>query len=189
MRLPLVCSFTVGACGVFMLLGLPVRLAATEPDPDEAVLRRAGVPTDDRGLLAFFRDRAGNDKDLTRLDSLIRQLGSPTFKTREEAAERLVRLGPAVDEALSEAMRSKDSEIAGRAKTILRKTRDRHDSVVVSAALRLLTRKKPEDTVNALLRYLPYAGHGPLADDVWFALDALAVARLNALLRYLPYAG
>ena len=32
----------------------------------------------------------------------------------------------------------------------------------------------------ALLRYLPYGGQGPLAEDVWWSLDALTVARPKA---------
>ncbi|MBI1916373.1 MAG: HEAT repeat domain-containing protein [Planctomycetes bacterium] len=180
MRMPLVCSSAIGVCGVFTLLWLPARLGAAEPDPDEAVLRRAGVSADDKSLLTFFRARAGNDDDLARVGALVRQLGSTSFKAREEAAEKLVRLGPAAEEALSEAVRSKDSEVVDRAKTVLRKTRDRHDAVVVSAALRLLTRKRPEGTVEALLRYLPYGAHGPLTDELWFALDALAAARPKA---------
>src|SRR4051812_33111814 len=119
MRLPHVCSFAVGVCSVFAILWLPGRLEAAEWDPDENVLRRAGVATDDRGLLAFFRNRAGNDEDLLRLDVLVRQLGSRSFKVREEAVKQLVRLGPAAEEALRAALRSPDGEIVKRAKSAL----------------------------------------------------------------------
>src|SRR3954465_10334593 len=64
-------------------------------DPDEAMLRRAGVVTTDDGLLAFLRMRSGADADLKDIDKLIRQLGSKEFPEREEATRRLSALGPA----------------------------------------------------------------------------------------------
>jgi HEAT repeat protein len=181
MRWPVVCSFALVVWGVFTLLALPAPLGAAEADPDEAVLRGAGVTPDDRGLLTFFRDRAGNDEDLLRLDTLVRQLGSRSFKAREEAVERLARLGSAAESALGEAVGSKDREVANRARAALQQIRDRQardrPDAVVWAALRLLARKKLEGTAESLLRYLPYAGHGLLADDFWWSLDTLAKAR------------
>jgi hypothetical protein len=121
---PVISSLVLGVWG-FALLALPAPLGAAEADPDEAVLRGAGVTPDDRGLLTFFRDRAGSDDDLLRLDSLVRQLGSRSFKAREEAVAKLVRLGPAADETLRAAVRSKDSEVAARVKTALEQIGDR----------------------------------------------------------------
>ena len=53
--------------------------------------------------------------------SLVRDLGSPRYKTRERASKRLWEIGQPARSALEAAAKSKDPEVAMRAETLLRR--------------------------------------------------------------------
>ena len=46
-------------------------------------------------MAAYLREQCGADADLSRIDALIRQLGSADFAEREQASKALVAIGPA----------------------------------------------------------------------------------------------
>jgi hypothetical protein len=60
-----------------------------------------------------------------RIDDAIAKLGSDTFNLREEAGKELVSLGPQAYPALKNAARSKDIEVAARAKTLIEKIKEK----------------------------------------------------------------
>lgn len=165
---------TLSLCVVALALAAGVARPADE-DPraaDERVLKQAGVPTDDAGLLAFFR-KGSPDEDAIR--DLIKKLGDDDFEVREKATKDLTALGPAAEPYLREALKSGDAEVVRRAEECLKNIGKGSPAAVVSAAARLLARRKPAGAAEALLAYAPRAAGETSEEDVRAALVAVAV--------------
>jgi HEAT repeat protein len=164
--------------GVVGTLALPAKAQPDEirerAEPDIDFLRKAGVPTDGAGLLVYLRRRADKDADVRDLAQLIRQLGSSRFREREQAARKLIDLGPAALPGLRRALQGKDADTARRAQDCIEAIARDCDPALVAATVRVLARLQPEGTAEALLRYLPYAPDEDVSEEIWFALDALA---------------
>jgi len=143
---------------------------------DEQILKTANIKTDNDALLDLFRRRTLAEGTRATVLGLIRQLGSETYRLREQAAGELISRGPAVIEILREALKSPDLEIARRAERCLQRIQDTDYAVdVPAAAARLLAVRKPPRTVETLLAYLPFADNDTVADEVRNTLAALAV--------------
>jgi HEAT repeat protein len=144
-------------------------------DPDEQFLREAKLATDNASLIAFLIKRSDHDDDLLHLDRLIRQLGDPTPAKREEASQKLAAIGLAALPALRDALKNPDKEIARRAGTAIQEISKDTTWTLPSAAVRLLLRRQAPDTVEALLRYLPYVATDEATDEeIWFGVYELA---------------
>jgi hypothetical protein len=157
--------------------GGPALHAGEKPvDPDEQILLDAKIGTDTARLQAFLKKRAESDADLLRLEELIRELGSTSFKKREEASRRLLGLGmPAVDH-LCQVTTNSDKELARRAEACLKHIAEQNMQwATPQAAVRLLVRRQAPGTVEALLAFLPYAVDEETEEEIWYGLDALAV--------------
>jgi hypothetical protein len=61
----------------------------------------------------------GKDQLLKEIDGLVRQLGSDSFREREEAQRKLLKIGAAAKKQLREASKSDDKEVVRRAAAIL----------------------------------------------------------------------
>src|SRR5207245_593847 len=110
-------KFSLVLVALFSLAEMPAARAAEETkDPDEEFLQDSKVPTDGLGLLNYLKVRSAHDGDLLQLDRLIRQLGAEDFRLRQEAAQKLIKLGPPAHAALRQAQKDKDKERARRAK-------------------------------------------------------------------------
>jgi outer membrane protein assembly factor BamB len=145
---------------------------ARPADDDERTLKQAGVATDDAGLLGFFRTSGPSEDDIR---ALIGKLGDDSFEVREKASAALVTLGPPAEPFLRQALKSGDAEIARRAEDCLKHIGSGTPAAVVSAAARLLARRKPAGAAEALLAYLPRAAGEASEEDVRAALAAVAV--------------
>jgi HEAT repeat protein len=142
-------------------------------DPDAATLTRAGIKTDDASLLAFLRERTAPDEDLQNISRFIDQLGSAEAKEREDASKRLGRLGVLTLPKLRQAAGDKDPERAARARARIEAIS--HPTwVLPAAAVRLLLKRNPDGTGEALFRYLPFVQSEETEEDIWFGLDRLA---------------
>jgi hypothetical protein len=139
---------------------------------DERTLKQAGVAIDDAGLLGFFRQASAADRDIL---ALIKQLGDDAFDVREKASANLIALGPVAVPFLREALRSEDAEIVRRAETCLKHIGTGTPAAVVSAAARLLARRKPPGAADVLLSYLPRVAGERAESDIRAALAAVAV--------------
>src|SRR5437773_4267738 len=179
-------SHTAGltwAFAIFSSLVLAVRLPGkVEPiDPDEQLLRQSQLTINGPSLLEFLHRRSPREVDPLRLDQLIRQLGDNRFQQREEAAKKLMTVGPSALTLLRAAEKGSDQEIVRRAKLCIQEITRQWNPSLAFAVVRVLTRQARPEAVEALLGYLPHAAYDPeLEEEIWFALDALTM-RQNGL--------
>src|ERR1700728_4842371 len=103
------------------LLVLGSSFAADEPAPsyDETLLKDAGVPTNDAGLLDFFRKRTLSEAEQSRIANIVQKLGDQSFATRERACADLVGLGRMARPYLKPALQDRDPEVIRRAERCL----------------------------------------------------------------------
>jgi hypothetical protein len=142
---------------------------------EEKILQEAGLSTEGPALLRFFQQRTLSAEERQQVEALIRQLGAPAFRLREQATASLIARGPAIAELLRQAQADPDLEISRRAERCLRAIQERDVSPAVPlAALRLLRQRRPAGAVETLLAFLPFADSENLADEVRQTLAALA---------------
>ena len=98
---------------VWMPAGDAVRCAEQEKanDPEEELLKKAGVKTTDEELLNFFRRRSLTDAERHHVETLIRQLGSRWYEERQKASKELTTLGSPTRVFLQSARKDADPEI------------------------------------------------------------------------------
>ncbi len=142
---------------------------------DEAIVKSAGLKSDDAALLAFFSKRTLQDSDRVAVRKLIRQLGSEIYRLREQAMAEIIGRGPVVQDLLVQASHDDDLEIARRAEKSLARIREQDAAVEVApAAARLLAARKPAGTVETLFAYLPFADNDGIAEETREVLALLA---------------
>jgi HEAT repeat protein len=167
------------ALSLAFVCGRGVRADEKTTDPAEEVLRQAKVGTDNASLRAVLETRSDSEADVDQIDRLIAQLGDMKFPRREEASRKLTLLGRLALPALRKGAESMDKEVARRSRDCIgqieRRARD-DCGFLPRAAVRLLVARKAEGTVEALLRYLPFANDPELEEDIYYALDELAAA-------------
>jgi len=152
--------------------------SAAPPDPLErelAVLRDAGLATEDAALLDFLRKRTLHDDDRQKIDTLIKRLGDDSFEVREAATRDLIALGPAAEAPLKQAAESSDPEVKQRANFCLSSLAKVASSSVIQATVRVLAAHKPAGSTEALFKFLPFAADESTADVVHSALAKVAV--------------
>src|SRR4051812_49363015 len=85
-----------------LLLGL-YSVPAFAADPDETLLKGAGLPGDGPALLEFVRLRSREAIPADELAPLLKDLASADAKTAEKAGTALVMRGPLAEPALRRA--------------------------------------------------------------------------------------
>jgi HEAT repeat protein len=140
---------------------------------DEALLRAAGVGTDGPGLVQFFHERSLSEPGRRRLEDLIRQFGATSYRAREQATEQVRTLGRPALPFLRPALLDPDLEIVRRAGRCIEAIDREPSAALPAAAVRLLTRRRPEGGVEALLAYLPFAEEDSLEEETLSSLATL----------------
>ncbi len=102
------CFFFI-ATGWFMT-PVPLTLANQQNAAALTVLKNAGIKTDGDTLLVLFKKRTLKEGERGRVNNLIRQLGSESYRLREQALNELIATGPAAVEMLQLANKSPDLE-------------------------------------------------------------------------------
>jgi HEAT repeat protein len=149
-------------------------------DPERILLGTSGIGTDKHKLLRLVNEIANKDTELVRAGAYVRQLGAGSFAVRDAAHRRLLALGAAALPALRAALRDSnvaaDLESSWRIAKCMRQIEDDYSWADQRAAVRILLRGPPEETVLAtLLRFLPYTPDQTSQEDIWFgAHDWLA---------------
>jgi HEAT repeat protein len=149
--------------------------APKEVNPDEQKLLAAGLSADGPALVEFFRQRARLDADSEALTAASRRLGDADPAVRARAWRVLVGHGSAALPALRRAVNDLgDPEITARATHCIQIIEGEGTAVLPAAAARLLVLRKPAESVEALLAYLPAVEKPGVVEDVASALSALA---------------
>jgi hypothetical protein len=143
---------------------------------DEQAVRHAGLATDGPALVEFFRKRTPGADARQTIDALVRKLSHRSYRVRENACLELVVLGPPAVNRLKQAARSKDPEVARRAKRCLTEIDKSIQPELTSAAARLLAQRKPPQAVATLLDYLPFAPKDEVTDEIVSALASIGVS-------------
>jgi hypothetical protein len=157
-----------------LLVGRSAAVDGLPEDPDERTVAAARVGLDGPALLDFFRKRTLSDADQERLATTVRRLGADSFQARQKASAELIAAGRLALPFLRAAVKDPDAEISLRAERCLKQIEGGEDNHVASAAVRLLARRKPPQTIRVLLAYLPFAGNEDVAGEVQTTLNAVA---------------
>jgi hypothetical protein len=150
-------------------------MAQGSASADEQFLQSNRIDTSSSGLLTFFKQRTVTAQDALRIRDLIKNLGDDDFETREKATNGLILLGARARADLLKATRDTDPEVVERAQDCLKQIDQGVTNQLVSAAARVLAVKKPADTVEVLLAFLPSVEEESVADDIINTLGTLAV--------------
>ena len=127
-------------------------------EPEETLLKAAGLPTEPTALLDFLNQRSRKSIPDDELALFLKKLGSTDAKEASWASTGLVIRGPLALPALRRAMKDpSDKAAAERAKNCLAQIEGRAGAELVAATARLIGIKKPAQAVEVLLAYLPVA--------------------------------
>lgn len=185
---PVLLALTVVLSGTLFVVAQPTvplpprgggRAVSTQPEPlsDAKALEVAGLSAEDpAGLIAYLRQRTLSDADMSKIQSVIRRLGSDDFDERLRASLDAERFGPAAVAPLRAAAEGDpDPEVAYRAADCLRRVEKVPHAAVAAAAVRALTTSKPPGTAGALLGFLPLADSVHVSDAICHTLAVVAV--------------
>ncbi len=155
----------------------PATPAVDPATADRKALEAAGLKAEDpRGLLDYLRQRTLSDVDLSKIQAVIRRLGSNDFEDRLRAAKEVERFGPAAVGPLRTASQNDtDYEVAFQAGECLKHMEKVPHAAVAVAAVRALAKAKPPGTAKVLLAFLPLADDETGSRAIHAALKELAV--------------
>ena len=145
---------------------------------DEQALKTARIETNGPSLLEYMRRRIAAPLDADKVRALIRQLGDGSFEIREKATQALIALGEPAAPFLQPAAKSTDLEVARRAERCLQAiikdpARRQTEAATTIAAIRLLAKKKPPGTTEALLAFFSQPSSVEIECEIRFALRIL----------------
>ncbi len=123
-------------------------------------------------LLEEFRGRTLGDEERTRVLDLIRKLGDKSPQVRTRASEEIITLGARAVPLLRQAINQPNSRGAESVRECLEMIERDTARPLPDAAPRLLALRRPEGTVEALLKYLPFAESDTTSTQI---IDLLAV--------------
>jgi hypothetical protein len=153
---------------------------AEERSADVKLLQGAGIAANEPALLELFKKQTVTEGRARAIGALIEQLGDDTFLVREKATRELMAMGPVARTALLQATRSKDAEVAARARRCLKHIENGSQGELLACAARVLSARKSAKAVDVLLAFLPNAPAFGVEEDVIGAVRALAVSKGKA---------
>ena len=155
----------------------------TAKSPDQAELDTKALESanlkasDPAGLLKYLKERTLSDTELTKIQAVIKLLGSEDFDARLKATGDLERMGPPAIAPLR--LASKDdnnpAEVHFRTKEILKRIEKVSHADVASAAIRALAKVKNPDIVPTVLGFMPLADSLAVSEQIQATLTAAAV--------------
>jgi hypothetical protein len=162
-----------GTLNILVLAIAPLTLRGDERNAgDEKLLKAAGLETDGPALLRILKQRTLTEADQARLAAAVRRLGADSFRVREQAARDLRAAGPSALPFARPAVNDTDSEVARRARDLVRVLEGGRELGVARAVARLLAVQRPAGTAEVVLGLLPFADGGLLEEELLAALVA-----------------
>lgn len=143
---------------------------------DRWLLQQAKIGLDAASLIKFLEEQSPTGVDPEKIDVLIKDLGNADFQRRERASKDLVTIGPVSIEVLQKELSNKDPEIVRRAQACIDAIRSQHKEGLAMAAVRQLLTQPPDETVETLLRFLPFAPNEETTERIWYSLDAVGTS-------------
>jgi hypothetical protein len=137
-----------------------VPIAGPNTADDERFLESVGISTRGPDLLKFFQKLTFPAARVLKPEEIVarvRRLGDRNFKIRSEAANELMRQGPAALPELERAARDRDPEVRRGVGQCIDHIRQFRGGRPALAAARLLRMRQPPGTAAVLLKYLPFA--------------------------------
>jgi hypothetical protein len=131
-------------------------------EPDEKLLRSAGLSTDGPALLRQLRLHIPVPQKQAEIARLVRQLGDDDFEKREAAASALGGLGEQARHALEAAVRDRDAEVMRQARDLLERLADDRGQAQRLALIRMLARRRP---TGALATLEEFAARAAVAEE------------------------
>jgi HEAT repeat protein len=176
-------AVAAACCALCCECGL--RAATEEEAADAKLLKDNGITSDGPGLLDFFKRRSLSEEDQKKLEACVRQLGADDFNDRESAARKLVDADRLAIRFLQAALTDPDPEVVRRARECLEQIKQGPGPMLPAAAVRSLARSKPEGSVAALVRFLPFNDDELVEEETLAALTALGIrdGKLDPVLR------
>ena len=163
-----------------------VQLDPNNPDgksPDLAELDKKALDSaslkasDIEGLLKYLKERTLSDTEHTKIQAVIKLLGSEDFDGRLKATSDLERMGPPAIAPLR--LASKDdnnpAEVIFRTKEILKRIEKVSHADVAAAAIRALAKVKDPEIVPTLLGFMPVSDSLAVTEQIQATLTAAAV--------------
>lgn len=147
----------------------------TTPELDEQILKSGGVPTDNDGLLKFFRLRSLKDGDRKVMEDFIKQLSSDVFRERENATKELILRGALSLPFLLAAKKDASLETQRRVEIIMKKIDSSSGPELPVSAARLLASRNTPGAIEALLNFLPYANDEWVEEEVLGSVGQLTI--------------
>jgi HEAT repeat protein len=173
------CRWSTACIGILLVCQVAQAVAPPVSDPDVIFLRSRGIAADTTRLLGFLRDRTPDDRDFTRIESLVQQLGASEFEQREDAGRRLVRLESRAVSVLKRGLQETDPEIRRRARNCLRAIEGRTSPDTVRAIMRVLRNRGEVAALGALLAYLPSTTDEEVIEEIYYALVEMTEQRVT----------
>ena len=150
-----------------------------ELDDDERLIESAGLRCEGPGLLVFFRARACTEPEAGKIDELVRRFSGQSIHDRVQAGTELVALGPIAIPGLRRVVNELETpEVRERARRCLSWVEGPPSATLAAAAARVVARRKPTGSAEALLAYLPFADNEEVTREVMVALLAVAAGSI-----------
>lgn len=159
---------------------------------DRNLLKKAGVSPDQQGAIDYLNRLHPSDDAKISIAQLIGKLGHPDYTTRQKARTSLREFSTQAEIQLLAALNSRDLEIAMQAKHLLKMINEMRDAgshdAMISASLRLLTRKRHPKSVQTILQTIPLLQRQNQLDEactaLWFSVESDSVDRINQCLTH-----
>ncbi len=158
------------------ILAMVLPFALDTSTEDEKTLADAGLKSDGPSLLQLLARRSEDKPDPDNIKSLIKKLGDDNFEIREQASASLGAIGITAIAELKTAVTSPDIEVSRRAKDCIQKIEDGSRKFVIASVIRLLGKKNPEGTLQALINYAPFSEIDQTNEDL---IQSLALSGSN----------
>ncbi len=140
------------------------------PSADEQAVKGFGLDTDTPSLCRLIAPLPADDATRLAVEEAIESLSDPDYEVREDAARRLLSMGPTILPLLEESRDVPDLEASDRIHQILESLSGDSYRVAVEAALRLLAARGEGAAIGPLLEFLDRT-----ADEGLVPLAVLAV--------------
>ena len=150
---------------------------------DEKALEASNLKADDvKGMHTYLLQRTLSESDQTKIQDVIKRLGSADFEDRQKATQAAERFGPAAVGPLRKAaaidpmnVNGTDFEIAYRASDVLKRVEKVPHAAVAAAVVRALAKSATPETSKILLGFLPVADDVTVVDEIRKTLTLHAV--------------